>query len=68
MTRGQPFLAAGWGFTCGMVYSSFFYQLTHLGEPDPSGVSSVVVVFIKGIGFALSIAALVGALRWKPAK
>ena len=60
--RGRPFLAAAWGFALGMVYASFFFQLTTDG-PDPSGLSSVVVVGIKGVMFALTVIALIGALR-----
>jgi len=65
--RGQPFLAAGWGFTCAMAYNSFFFQLANLSQPDPSGISSAIVVAIKGAGLLLSIVALVATLRWKPA-
>jgi hypothetical protein len=63
--RGQPYLTAAWGFACAMVYTSFFFQLANLGQPDPSGFSPAVVVTIKGIGFALFIAALVAAFRAK---
>ena len=63
--RGQPFLAAGWGFTCAMAYTSFFFQLSNLSQPDPSGVSPAIVVGIKGAGLALAIAALVATLKWK---
>src|SRR5688500_16980049 len=39
---GQRFLAAGWGVALGMVFLSFFGQLTDLshGEVDPAPVSS----------------------------
>jgi hypothetical protein len=45
-----------------MAYGSFFGQLQHLDQPDPSGVAALWVVVIKGTGFALAIAALAGAL------
>ena len=61
--HGQPFLTAALGFACAMAYTSFFFQLANLGQPDPSGVSPVVVVTIKGIGFALCIVALLAAFR-----
>ena len=60
---GRRFLAAAWGFTCGMAYSSFFAQLGHLNEPDPAPISSAWVAVIKGMGFALAILALVGSLK-----
>ena len=60
---GRPYLAAAWGFTCGMAYGSFFGQLIRLDEPDPAPIPSTWVVAIKGVGFLLAIAALVGSLR-----
>ena len=66
IASGQRYLAAAWGFACGMIYPSFFTQLTLLGQPDPSSIPSVWVAVIKGIGFALAIAALVTTLTWKP--
>src|SRR5215510_2774118 len=60
---GRRFLAAAWGFTCGMAYSSFFAQLERLNEPDPAPIPSIWVAAIKGVGFALAILALVGSLK-----
>ena len=60
---GRPFLAAGWGFTCGMAYSSFFAQLNHLHEPDPAPIPSVWVAVIKGVGLVLATVALIVTLR-----
>lgn len=60
---GRRFLAAAWGFTCGMAYSSFFSQLERLNEPDPAPIPSAWVAVIKGVGLALAILALVGSLR-----
>ena len=62
---GQKFLAAAWGFTFGMVYSSFFWQLEQmwLGAIDPAPISSSWVAVIKGIGFALTILGFVTSLR-----
>jgi hypothetical protein len=59
---GRRYLAAAWGFTCGMAYSSFFSQLGRLNEPDPAPIPSVWVAVIKGVGLALAILALVGSL------
>jgi hypothetical protein len=65
---GQRFLAAGWGFACGMVYGSFFSQLQRirLGEADPAPISSEWVAVIKGVGFALAIVSLAASLRPLP--
>jgi hypothetical protein len=62
---GQKFLAAGWGFMCGMAYYSFFSQLVRIrtGQIDPAPVSSEWVAVIKGIGFALAIIGLLTSLR-----
>lgn len=56
-------LAAAWAFFCGMAYSSFFHQLQLLSQPDPSGLPPGVVVAVKGIGLAIGVLGLVGALR-----
>ena len=60
---GRPYLAAAWGVATGMMYYSFFGQLVLLGQPDPSGVSSAVVVAFKGVLFAGCVFCLAGALR-----
>jgi hypothetical protein len=60
---GRRFLAAGWGFTCGMAYGSFFSQLSHLNEPDPAPIPSLWVAVIKGTGLMLATAALIATLR-----
>jgi hypothetical protein len=56
------YLAAAWGITVGMAYASFGSQLMHLDMPDPAPISSAWVAAIKGIGFVLAIAGLIGAL------
>jgi hypothetical protein len=65
---GRPFLAAGWGFACGMIYPSFFSQLARVREglPDPAPISPEAVLVIKGVGFAVAILSLVLALRPLP--
>jgi len=66
--RGQPFLAAAWGFMCGMAYYSFFDQLHryHLGMSDPAPISSLWIVVIKGAGLTLGIISLVLSLMRLP--
>jgi hypothetical protein len=68
VARGMPALTAGWGFACGMGYSSFFAQLATIqSQPtDVSGASAAMVVTIKGIALALGVVGLITALRWKP--
>jgi hypothetical protein len=66
--RGQCFLAAAWGFFCGLAFAGFFgqiYRLQH-GEPDPAPIPSSWVAVIKGVGFALGIVALSMTLWAKP--
>ena len=60
------YLAAAWGITCGMAYGAFFSTVLHLDVPDPAPLAPVWVAAIKGVGFALAIAALIGALRAPP--
>lgn len=65
---GQRFLAAGWGFACGMIYPSFFHQLERVrrGLPDPAPISAEWVLVIKTVGFAVAILSLVLSLRPLP--
>jgi hypothetical protein len=60
--RGRPVLAAAWAFMCGLAYYSFFGQLMNPAA-DPSGLPSMWIVGVKGVGLALGIAGLVAALR-----
>lgn len=63
---GRPFLAAAWGFVCGMGYASFFSQLTQLHENDPAPIPSVWVAVIKGVGVAIAVLALIASLKESP--
>ena len=62
---GQRFLAAAWGFSFGMVYSSFIWQLEQirLGNADPAPIPTEWVAIIKGIGFVLVIIGFITSLR-----
>lgn len=69
---GQKYLAAAWGFTLGMIYSSFFFQLQMIreGRADPAPISSEWVAVIKGIGFVLVVigfATSLAKIREEPA-
>jgi hypothetical protein len=61
--NGRYFLAAAWGFACGMAYPSFFVQMTSLDKPDPAPIPSIWVAVIKGIFFLLAVLGLIGSLR-----
>jgi hypothetical protein len=52
---GRLWLAAAWAFMAAMAFGSFFGQLSELGQPDPSGAPSVVIVAIKGAGLLIGI-------------
>lgn len=60
---GRAVLAAAWAFLCGMAYGSFFGQLAELSQSDPSGVSPVFVVAVKGVGLLLGMVGLALSLR-----
>lgn len=63
--NGQRFLAAAWGVAFGMVFLSFFGQLSAVsaGQADPAPVSSEWVLLVKGIGFVIVILGLLSSLR-----
>lgn len=68
LRSGQRYLAAAWGFACGMGYFSFFRQLERLRlhEADPAPISSAWVLVIKGLLWAAAIVALALSLRRLP--
>lgn len=67
VSRGRPngdaWLAGAWGVLCGGLYGSFFWQLERMHEVDVGGGSGVVVVAVKGVLYAIAIAAFVCSLR-----
>ena len=63
LKNGRRFLAAAWGFACGIAYLSFFDQITSLDKPDPAPIPAGWVAVIKGIFFLLAIVGLIGSLR-----
>jgi catechol 2,3-dioxygenase-like lactoylglutathione lyase family enzyme len=62
-SRGRAWLAGAWGAATGMMFGSFFGQLTDPHGPDPSGAATSLVVAVKGLMFALCLAGLVASLR-----
>lgn len=65
--NGQRFLTAAWGFTFGMMYASFFIQFSNRNIPDPSGVAVDIVLAVKFLALAVSIAGLLLSLLTNPA-
>ena len=67
MRAGRPYLAAAWGFACGLGYASFFTHLQLLmhdfNAPDPAPIAQGWLTVIIGAGWALCILALVISLR-----
>jgi hypothetical protein len=62
-TTGRPYQAAGWGFTTGMMYMSFFGHVEHWSQPPEGGwVPHGALVAIIGVLFAVAIAGLVSTL------
>jgi hypothetical protein len=62
---GDRLLAAAWGFTCGMGYSSVFMQQRayQLGMEDPAPIPTFWVFVIKAVGTTLAAVALVVTIR-----
>ena len=67
VSRGRaygPYLLTGsWGVLCGGLYGSFFGQLRSPLPDDISGLPNLVVVAIKGVFWAVAIAAFVQSMR-----
>jgi hypothetical protein len=64
-SKGRAWLAGAWGAATGMMFGSFFGQLTDGRGVDPSGAATSVVVGVKGMMLALCVAGLVTSLRGK---
>ena len=58
---GRPFLAAAWGFTCGMGYMSFCGHVLS-AQVRSERFNGPVTIFI-GLGMLLALSCLVGSLR-----
>jgi hypothetical protein len=60
---GRPYQVAGWAFTSGMMYMSFFGHLEHRADPQETGwVPHEALLGIIGLLFALAVAALASTL------
>ena len=56
---GRPYQVAGWAFTSGMMYMSFFGHLEHWSQPPEGGwVPHGALVGIIGVLFALALSGL----------
>ena len=60
---GPILLVAAWGVLCGGLYGSFFGQLEHGASHDVSGLTTSIVVAVKGALFAVALTGLVFSIR-----
>ena len=67
VSRGKPsgpvLLVMAWATLAGGLYGSFFGQLERIAETDVGGLPGATVVAIKGVLYAVTLAALVCATR-----
>ena len=63
LIRSSPFLMAGWGYTFGIAYMSFFGHLDRPAGLDVSGVPNTWAIGFKGFGLAFALLNLFGAYR-----
>ena len=62
--KDLSFLLAGWSFTCGMLYLSFFGNLEkYMNNPSSSGISAPIWVILIFTAFATSIFGALATLR-----
>jgi hypothetical protein len=61
--KGQPLLAAAWGFSFSGGLSSLSSSITNIARADASGVSGPTAVAVKSLMIALGAVALIGAIR-----
>jgi hypothetical protein len=61
---GRPYQVAGWGFTSGMLYMSFFGHLEHRTDPQEAGwVPHDALLGIVGLLFGLAVCGLLATLQ-----
>ena len=72
VSRGKPsgpvLLVMAWATLSGGLYGSFFGQLERMAETDVGGLPGATVVAIKGVLYAITLAALVCSVRTATAK
>jgi hypothetical protein len=56
--RGRLPLAAAWGFSCGLLYPSFFHHWQTAAQPDPGNLPHHCVLLAVALCFAGSILGL----------
>jgi hypothetical protein len=64
--RGHAAFAAALGFVCAFGYGSFFGHLQALGTPDAGRIPRTWLIGAIGIGWLMTIAALLQTLLWRP--
>lgn len=64
---GGRWLAASFGFGCGMGYSSLASAVENINRLDPSGASGTTAAAVKACMLALGVVGLVGAVRRRSA-
>jgi len=68
--QGRPFQAAGWAFTAGMMYMSFFAHVEHWAQPPEAGwvphgalvgiIGALLGLALLGLGSTLLVRAAPG--------
>ena len=61
--QGRLYLAAAWGFACGIGYMSLVGHWLELDQPDVSGVDHRLVTGALAIALLLALLALYGSLK-----
>lgn len=61
--NGPVLLVLAWAVLCGGLWGSFFWQLSSASALDVGGLPNATVVAIKGVLYAIALAALAAATR-----
>jgi hypothetical protein len=65
---GDILLVMAWAVLSGGLYNSFFWQLENPAAHDVGGLPNMTVVAIKGVLYAITIAAMILSVRTAIAK
>ncbi len=60
--QARTLRAGAWGFTCAMLYQSFFSHLMTIDQPDPGPVPHAPLTAIVGVLFGLAAVGFVASL------